>query len=103
MKIVREKVGDSLKVTIGPRVRRPGVFPALAMIMILSGVGISPAYAGLKLALNNGGSLGGFIHGIAACSGLILFILYSLLLNLFGSDLITVSPTGHAVAIAWLR
>jgi hypothetical protein len=100
VKIVSEKVGDSLKITIGPRVRWLGVFTVLALISILSGVGVSPAYSGLKLALNNGGSIGGYIIGIAACAGLILFLLYSLILNLFGSEMITVSST--ELELQWL-
>ena len=100
VKIVPEKVGDSLRITVGPRVNWLGVVTALAVILILCGVGITPAYDGLKVAMITGGSVGGYILGIIVCSGLILLIVYGLLLNLFGSETITVSST--ELQIRWM-
>ena len=64
VKIVRERIGDSLRITVGPRVNWLGVVTALAAIRILCGVGITPAYDGLKIAIGTGGSVGGYILGI---------------------------------------
>lgn len=88
-----ERVGDSLKLTVGPRVNWVGVSTAVLLITIICGVGITPAFEGLKSAVDTGGSLGGYILGITACSALILLLFYGLLLNLFGSEIVTVSPT----------
>lgn len=100
MKLAAERVGNSLKISIGPVVSWLGVLTALLVIMILSGVGLIPAIDGLKRAITTGKSLGGYVLGIAACAGLILFVLYGLLLNLFGSETVTVSPT--ELQIQWL-
>jgi hypothetical protein len=91
--ITPERVGDSLRFAVGPRVNWLGVFTAALLILILFGAGIGPAFDGLRSAIVTGGSLGGYILGIAACSALILLVLYSLLLNLFGTEIITVSST----------
>jgi len=100
MKIVPENVGDSMRISIGPIVSWLGVLTGLLLIMILGGAGLIPAWDGLKHAINTGKSLGGYVLGIAACAGLILFLLYGLLLNLFGSETVTVSPT--ELQIQWL-
>lgn len=70
------------------------------VILILYGVGISPALKGLKHGIATGGSLGGYILGIIACSVLISLIVYVQLDNFFGSEAITVSPTD--LTIQWL-
>jgi hypothetical protein len=93
MKIVAERFGDSLRTSIGPIVDWLGVLTAVLVIMVLCGAGLIPAFDGLRHNIATGGSLGGYILGIAACAGLILLVLYSLLLNLFGSETVTVSPT----------
>ena len=91
--MLRERVGDSLRLTVRPPVNWLGVATAILLIVILSGVGIAPALNGLKLAIDTGRSPGGYLLGIAICSPLILLITYGLLLNLFGSEIVTVSPT----------
>ena len=88
-----ERVGDSLKFTLGPRVNWLGVSTAVLLITIICGVGITPAFEGLESAIGVKGSLGGYILGIIACSALILLIFYGLVLNLFGSEVVAVSPT----------
>ncbi len=93
MIIVRERVGDSLRLKVAPSVNWLGVLTGLAVILILSGVGIAPAFNGLKLAIATRGSLGGYILGITACSVLILIVFYNVLLNLFGSEIVSVSST----------
>jgi hypothetical protein len=100
MKMVSERVGDELRMTVGPRVNWLGVCTALLLMLILSGAGIVPAVDGLRVAIDTGRSLGGYVLGIIVCSGLILLIVYSLLLNLFGSETITVSST--ELQIQWL-
>jgi len=100
MKIATGKVGDSLRIRIGPRVNWLVAMSAFLVILILCGVGIAPAYDGLKSAIRKGGSLGGYILGIIACSVLVLVIVYGLLDNLFGSETITVSPS--ELRIQWL-
>ena len=72
-----ERVGDSLKFTLGPRVNWLGVSTAVLLITIICGVGITPAFEGLESAIGVKGSLGGYILGIIACSALILLILYA--------------------------
>jgi hypothetical protein len=93
MTVTPERVGDSLRFTIGPRVNWLGVCTAVLLMLIICGVGIAPAFEGLRSAAKTGGSLGGYILGITACSALILLILYGLLLNLFGSEIVIVSST----------
>jgi hypothetical protein len=88
-----ERVGNSLRFTLGPRVNWLGVSTAVLLVIIICGVGITPAFEGLKSAVDRGGSLGGYILGITACLALILLLFYGLLLNLFGSEILTVSPT----------
>ena len=88
-----ERFGDSLKFTLGPRVNWLGVSTAVLLITIICGVGIAPAFEGLESAIEAKGSLGGYMLGITACSALILLIFYRLILNLFGSEVVTVSPT----------
>jgi hypothetical protein len=100
MKIVAERFGDSLRTSIGPIVDWLGVLTAVLVIMVLCGGGLIPAFDGLRHNIATGGSLGGYILGIAACAGLILLVLYSLLLNLFGSETVTVSPTD--LQVQWL-
>ncbi|HEY2469707.1 MAG TPA: hypothetical protein VGI45_17950 [Terracidiphilus sp.] len=81
-----------MRITIGPRVSWLGAFTGFLVILILWGAGLVPACDGLRHGINTGGSLGGYILGIAACSALILLVLYFLLFNLFGTEIITVSP-----------
>ena len=82
-----------MRFAVGPRVNWLGVATAFALILIVTGVGIAPALDGLKLAINTGRNLGGYMLGIAACSALIVLLLYRLLLNLFGSEIVIVSST----------
>jgi hypothetical protein len=100
MRIALERVGNLHRVSIGPRVNWLGVLTALLVVMILCGAGLIPAFGGLKHAITTGKSLGGYVLGIAACAGLILLVLYSLLLNLFESETVAVSPT--ELQIQWL-
>lgn len=93
MTIRKENVGDALKIVIGPRLNWLGLFAALAVLLILWGVGIEPAWDGLKLALSTGRSVGGFILGLTALSGPSLFICYGIVLSLFGLELVTISAT----------
>jgi hypothetical protein len=67
MNFLSERAGDSLRITVSPRVNWLGVLTALTLIAILCGVGMTPALEGLKAALETGGSLGGYILGSAAC------------------------------------
>jgi hypothetical protein len=88
-----EKVGNALKLIVGPTVNWLGLFTGLALLLILWGVGIVPAWQGLRLASTTGQSMLDYIFGIAALSGLSLFVAYCILLNLFGSELIIIDST----------
>jgi hypothetical protein len=100
MKITSEKVGDSLKVKLGPRVYWLGAASAILVVLILFGVGIIPAFDRLRLAINSGGSIGGYILGIVFCSGLVLLIFLRLPANLFRTEVVTVSH--KELQIEWL-
>ncbi len=93
MAIKRNKAGDTLTLRVGPRVNWLGLFTAVAVLLILWGVGTEPAISGLMNALGSGRSIGGYLLGIAALCALSLLIAYVLLLNLFGSEVISVGPT----------
>ena len=88
-----DKAGDSLSIRIDPRVNWLGVMTAFLLMLILSGVGLMPALNGLKHAVNTGGTLGGYILGIAVSSFLILLVLYSAVLDLLGSETVTLNAT----------
>jgi hypothetical protein len=91
MTIKQENVGGLLRLSIGPKVNWLGLFTALAVILIVSGVGFGPAWEGLVLTFNTGRSPGGFVLGIIACAAIDLFLIYGILLNLAGTELILVS------------
>jgi hypothetical protein len=93
MAIRQERVGDALKLVIGPRVNWLGLLTAFLLLSILFGVGIAPAWDGLNVALETGRSTVGYILGITALSAIVLFVAYGILLNFFGSELIVVSST----------
>lgn len=90
-----------MKVSPSARTRWLGAFTSVLLILILCGVGLVPAFNGLRHAINTSWSLGGYILGIAACLALILLILYGLLFNLFEIEIITVSPTNLQIE-SWI-
>jgi hypothetical protein len=97
MAIRQERVGDALKLVIGPRVNWLGLLTAFLLLSILWGVGIAPAWDGLRVALQTGRSTLGYILGITALSAIALFVAYSVLRSLFGSELVVVSSTNFEI------
>lgn len=93
MAVKLEKVRDSLTVSIGPRVNWLGLFTAFALLLILWGAGITPAWEGLTKAIQAGQSPMGFILGITALSGIALFVAYCIVVALFGSEILVVTST----------
>jgi len=93
MAIKRNKAGDKLTFRVGPQVNWLGLFTALAVLLILWGVGIEPAISGLMSALGSGRSIGGYLLGMIVLGALSLLIAYGVLLSLFGSEVISISPT----------
>ncbi|MFP5236031.1 MAG: hypothetical protein ACLGSD_09010 [Acidobacteriota bacterium] len=80
-------------VGIGPRINWLGLFTALLLILIVFGVGISPAWNGLTHAAREGQNPIGYILGLAALSGIVLFVAYNIALAVFGSELIVVTSS----------
>jgi hypothetical protein len=100
MNIASDGAGDSLKIELGPRVNWLGAATAILLVMILFGVGIIPLFDRLKLAIDAGGGVVGYGLGILIFSCLVLLVSAGLLANLFGSEVITVSPV--ELRIEWL-
>jgi hypothetical protein len=93
MTIKLERVGDSLAVSVGPRVNWLGLFTAFLLVLILWGAGIVPAWEGLMRVLHAGQSPLGYILGIIALSGIALFVAYNIVLALFGSELTLINSS----------
>jgi len=87
------RTGDSLVVSIGPRVKWLGLCSAFLLLLILCGAGIAPALGGLSQSLRTGRSPFGYVLGIAALAVIALFVLYNISLMLFGSEVIVINSS----------
>jgi hypothetical protein len=88
MAIKVDKHGDALMLRVRSRINWLAILCIPLILLIIWGVGIQPACDGLANGMRTGGSIGGYILGIGAAGTIFLFLLYRLLLELFGSEVI---------------
>lgn len=93
MTIKSQNESGALIVRVGAQGFSLAVLTALLVEAILWGVGIQPAWKGFRHALHTGQSVGGYILGLIALSGLAAFLAYLLLLTLFQVEVIILTPT----------
>jgi hypothetical protein len=93
MAVGREKTGETLRITIGPQRFSLGLVTGLLVLLIVCGVGVGPAWEGLRHALQTGQSFGGYLLGLIAAGAIAAFLAYVVLLGLFGSQIVLVSRT----------
>ncbi len=82
-----------MTIRIGPRPNWLGVCTAILLMAILLGVGAAPALKGLIVAGATGHSIGGYLLGLIASLGIIVLLIYSVVLQLFEAEQITITPT----------
>lgn len=88
---------DKLIIRIGPRPKLLGLMTASMVGLILWGVGFQPALHGLKASIGTNHSIGGYFAGIVLFGILILFMAFSILEMLFGSQTVILDRTDFAI------
>ena len=108
MPIKMTRTGENLTIQVGPDrlagLAQLAVFAAL--IFILCGVGIAPAWRGLESSLRSGGAAYGYLIAIIGLSALTAFLTWMAFLAVFSYDLVLVNRTELKIqrcALRWIR
>jgi hypothetical protein len=92
MSIKTERDGNTLMLRVRSRINWLALIAVPLLLAMMWGIGIEPAWEGLTDGLRTGRSIGGYVLGLPVASAIFLFLLYVLLLELFGAELIVITP-----------
>jgi hypothetical protein len=82
-----------LRIRVRPRINWLILFSALLILLIITGVGLIPAWARLAATIHDGGSIGGPILSLLILSAMAIVNIYAVVSMLFASELVVLDQT----------